>query len=286
MTTRPTPEERIAELGQRLQHAQEELQLCHMRNAEQQEAIVVLARELTRYQETNAALHQQVSDQSHVIKNLKAEVVRLKEAAGTDPLTGLANRRAFDESFTRILAVLARPDKPAPPREVGERRQPLVPTTSLCIFDIDHFKRVNDTYGHPAGDAVLKQMAALIREHLGHRGSDIIAVLDDAESVARFGGEEFVVVLPRASEEAAYTQVSKFLEVVRRTPFVITDKNGHEQEIQVTVSCGISTIEVEEHLIATVALDRLMVLADRALYSAKNHGRDQVVRHDQLPKEM
>ncbi len=125
----------------------------------------------------------------------------------------------------------------------------------------------------------MKQMAALIREHLGHRATDILAVLDDAESVARFGGEEFVVVLPGASEEAAYRQVSKFLEVVRRTPFVITDKNGHEQEIRVTVSCGIAAIEVEEHLIADVALDRLMVLADRALYSAKERGRDQVVCH-------
>lgn len=207
-----------------------------------------------------------------------AELKRVMRLAMTDPLTGLANRRAFGESFNRLFAVSH------PPEGVAERRQP-VGVISYLIIDIDHFKQVNDRYGHSAGDAVLMQMASLLREHLGHRSSDIIALLNDDESIARFGGEEFIVSLPQANTDAAFKLASAFRLGVEKHLFHVMNNHGQTVELRLTVSCGVSTITVEEGMFPNAARDRLQELADRALYLAKESGRNRVMRFDQLPQE-
>ena len=159
------------------------------------------------------------------------EVERL---ATRDSLTGLANRRLFDESLQREAA----------------RSQRLGTPLSLLVLDVDHFKQVNDSYGHQTGDAVLREVAGAL-----------VANTKNFDVAARYGGDEFVVLLPGCGREDA-------MGVAHRVRGEIARQVG---EAPVTVSAGIATMPDN----ASDA-ERLMAAADGALYDAKRNGRDRV----------
>ena len=163
------------------------------------------------------------------------------ELATTDPLTGVYNRRTFKEL--------------AEPQLSRSRRGHMA--VSLLMLDLDHFKRINDSYGHLGGDDILRSFADMIRLCL--RKEDLLA---------RYGGEEFVVLLPGAAEEAAAALAERIREQVSALPM---DANGHRA--RVTVSIGVAT-EAGDTL---PSLEAMLGRADEALYQAKREGRNRVV---------
>jgi diguanylate cyclase (GGDEF)-like protein len=171
---------------------------------------------------------------------------RIREKAMTDPLTGLRNRRAFRDDLLQALAREARHDG----------------RLALVMLDLDHFKKLNDTHGHPAGDAALRATAQVLRQIV--RGGDF---------AARYGGEEFVVVLPEATEEGA----RRFAERIRAALEAASIEHAGVR-LRVTASLGLA-IWPDDALDA----DGLLTAADRALYAAKAGGRNRVVRAEPQP---
>ena len=173
---------------------------------------------------------------------LRAMLHQSVSMAYTDALTEVFNRRYMSAHLDRAIMEIAEHGK----------------TVSAIIFDIDHFKRVNDTHGHHAGDEVLKEVARRVSESLR-----------DTDMVARYGGEEFVVVLPDSDPEVALS-VAERLRCLVSHPAVRLDDGS--LEIPITVSLGVaSTTDPLE------TQDSLISRADRALYVAKNLGRNRVV---------
>jgi len=183
-----------------------------------------------------AAIHR-----AQVIENTKADNARLEVLAHTDPLTQVLNRRALT---VRLASELER-----------ARRYDSVIT--LLMVDLDHFKAVNDTYGHLVGDEVLREVATLLQNDV--RSVDV---------VARYGGEEFVVVLPETSLVGATTFAERIREHVEATPFA----SALGEPLHVTASVGVSSYP--STTIKTV--DDLFARADEALYRAKADGRNKV----------
>jgi diguanylate cyclase (GGDEF)-like protein len=166
----------------------------------------------------------------------------LERMSNHDPLTGLLNRRAFEEQTQREWA-----------RRI---RQPQ--SLSALAFDLDHFKSVNDTYGHAVGDIVLAHAARVLRDMA--RETDI---------VARLGGEEFVTVMPGASEEQALAVAERIRSFLANEP--IMTPGG--QSLRITTSVGLASANSGDVDIHTV-LQR----ADKALYEAKKTGRNRICR--------
>jgi diguanylate cyclase len=164
--------------------------------------------------------------------------------ARTDALTGLANRRAFDHRMDELHAKHQRTHHPV----------------SLALIDVDHFKSINDTYGHAAGDVVLKQLASVLRSYAGQ-----------CDLVARYGGEEFGMIFSIPREQAAVI-LERLRAQVAFDP-VLTDG----QSIPVTISVGVSQLASGERL------GDLFRHSDEALYSAKQGGRNRVVVHAGRP---
>lgn len=155
--------------------------------------------------------------------------------AATDELTGLGNRRTFDSLAHRVNA--------------GDK-------VALVVFDVDHFKAVNDELGHQAGDAALRQIARLTRE-----------VVRPKDTAARIGGEEFALWLPGADLATGQEVAERLRAAVAANPFRL---GGIERTI--TISCGVAAYPVPQR-----AVENLMGAADAALYAAKRGGRNQVV---------
>ena len=178
------------------------------------------------------------------IKELQDELreanARLSDLVRTDGLTGVLNRRCFDELLT-TEAIRA-----------GRYKTPF----SIILTDIDHFKAVNDTYGHPAGDAVLRNVSRVLA-----------ALVRKVDSVARFGGEEFVLLLPETGRDGARILAERLRSHVEALshPF-------EGQTLSVTASFGVSTYEAGTNATA----EELIKSADEALYRAKNRGRNRV----------
>ena len=158
--------------------------------------------------------------------------LRAMRLALTHPLTGLGNHRHFHERLQRELVAA---------EEAGQQ-------LSLCLVDIDDFKRINDEYGHPTGDRVLSQIATRLRQ-----GGEAF----------RLGGDEFAVLLAEHDEAAALTAATSIVERLREMEL--------EQSEQITVSAGVATFPVQG-----VGRDELIRFADSALYWAKEHGKDRV----------
>ena len=156
-----------------------------------------------------------------------------------DPLTGIMNRRAFVEHTGVLIARAA---------STGER-------LSCVLFDVDHFKNINDTHGHRAGDKVLAEM--------GRLG---LCALPAGASLARWGGEEFVLALAGSGAEEAYT----IAETLRRTVQALTATTDDGQPIPVTISLGVASLQPNE------TFDNLVERADHAMYAAKVAGRNRV----------
>lgn len=171
----------------------------------------------------------------------QAEAIRMRHMAEVDPLTGLWNRRHF-------LAVAA--------DEIAASRASAAPLTLLMI-DIDHFKRINDTYGHAGGDRALMLLAATLKEFTRK-----------ADCVARLGGEEFGVLLPGATRAVAHGIAERFREQVAR--LAVLDGEGRSYGFTVSVGLGALTD-------ADAKPEDLMARADAALYRAKRGGRNRVV---------
>jgi two-component system cell cycle response regulator len=170
-----------------------------------------------------------------------------EDAARTDGLTGIANKRSLLETLEMHF-------------ELSRRRED---TLSVVILDIDHFKKVNDTFGHDAGDIVLKDLAARLQD----------GALRRADMLGRFGGEEFVVVLPSASLEQAVMVAERVRVAVAKEPFP-----AGEIEIPVTVSCGVAVLTASHGDVM-----QLVKSADEALYEAKSSGRNRVCQASSDP---
>lgn len=164
---------------------------------------------------------------------------RIERLAITDPLTGLYNRNFLYEMLPLMIAEAHRYEKPL----------------SLIILDVDHFKQFNDTWGHDVGDLVLKHVAKLLQNNI--RSADI---------PCRYGGEEFVIVLPDTHLENAVRAAEKIRNVVEDTPLVLEDQ---PEPLRVTLSLGVAELKKED------TLDTLIRRADQALYAAKRGGRNR-----------
>lgn len=181
----------------------------------------------------NAILHEQIGK----IHDLQE---KLREQANRDSLTGLFNRRYLEGTLERELARCRREGAPL----------------TMVLLDVDHFKKVNDTYGHPAGDEVLRALSHLLSEN---------ARIEDI--VCRYGGEEFLLVLPKMPLDIAIDRAAQLLKAFRETTVTVG-----EMRIQTTISIGIAA--APEH---AESAEGLIQCADRALYQAKANGRDRAV---------
>lgn len=182
------------------------------------------------------------------IESLKVELQEARATAQTDPLTGVLNRRSFDDAIAALVQ-----------RHSDTRRG-----FALIMFDIDNFKRINDQYGHPVGDRVLLAFT--------QRCSSLLRPED---RLARYGGEEFAVLLDEVSLRHAMKRAAGICEAVAGARYAI-DKGENSRQIAMTVSAGVAALRRREA--AADLIDR----ADRALYLAKRRGKNQAVSEKAL----
>ena len=187
------------------------------------------------------ALQGELTSSRDQVHQLQAQLKQLENDVLTDPLTGLFNRRGLDRAYLQFQGGQA----------CGGDR------CSVVMFDIDHFKAINDTYGHLFGDQVIRGIASALRTHAGPR-----------DLVARYGGEEFVMLLPQASADQAHQNAEQVRAHIASS--VIRRRGSHDIATRVTVSAGVTTSSVDD------TLETLLSRADTALYVAKHQGRNQV----------
>lgn len=197
--------------------------------------------------EANEQLEQRVAERTEALSNALQQLgeahTRLREHSLRDGLTGVFNRRHFDQSFAPLLSDCIIDVKPF----------------SVLITDIDHFKRVNDEYGHLTGDDCLRCIASTLQHCAG-----------EAAIVARFGGEEFVVLMPGADELTARRTAETIRQRVAAQVFALDGG----RDLHLTVSIGIATARGD----TAITADALLRRADDALYEAKRSGRNRVVQ--------
>lgn len=181
-----------------------------------------------------------ISYRIKILEDIRASQDELKNQASTDPLSRLYNRRYFFSESDYLMQV------------ARGQQQPL----SLLIIDIDHFKQVNDSYGHAIGDQVIVKLAKILKGQC--RGKDLLA---------RFGGEEFVMLLPEVNLEQARACAERIREAIQAQSIA----GGDDQLLNLTVSIGVAEIDTRNETIES-ALNR----ADKALYEAKDSGRNHV----------
>ncbi len=176
-------------------------------------------------------------------KELRLHLAQQEQLASQDSLTELPNRAAYDRRIRQEA------DKWHDAMLAGSE-------SGLClaVCDVDHFKRINDTYGHLAGDKVLKILA-----------KEISARIRRSDFVARYGGEEFVILLPSTSLADAEALINGIRQKIERCPF-----HFKEKQVQITVSFGLAEFTASD------SPERVFERADKALYRAKEGGRNQV----------
>jgi len=213
-----------------------------------------IARDMSEHKALDAQVQEQmwlVQEYSRQLEAQKAQLeeanqrlaeanLRLEALAVTDGLTGLKNHRAFQDRLTEEFARSRRYAHPM----------------SVLLLDVDHFKQYNDTFGHPAGDQILKRVADMLQ--MSARATDF---------VARYGGEEFAVILPETNADSAQ-------EAAERIRAAIASHRGLGG---LTVSTGIASLHV-----ATESPAALVEEADKALYISKSLGRNRITHHDGL----
>ena len=199
--------------------------------------VAALVRSRTAYlRRRQGELERQVADRT---ADLRAANVRLFELATIDPLTGCLNRRHFVERANELIALGRRTGAPL----------------SLVVMDLDDFKRINDVYGHPAGDAVLRMIGRTGRNHI--RATDLLG---------RMGGEEFALLMPNTAAVGAALLADRLREAIKSDETRIAEAN-----IQITASLGLAALRPNE------SFDALYARADAALYAAKAGGRDCLI---------
>jgi diguanylate cyclase (GGDEF)-like protein/PAS domain S-box-containing protein len=196
---------------------------------------IAVRHDITELEETKEQLRNINSLMKSKVDELYSMTTSLEEKASLDQLTGIYNRDKFEKLFTFMVEQTLNSNK----------------DLSLIVFDIDYFKEVNDTYGHQAGDSVLQDLARLILKNI--KTSDIFA---------RWGGEEFVILLPDTTVEGAYKFAEKLRTLIKEYPFESVDK--------ITSSFGVGQLNEYENKMT------LFEKVDKALYNAKNSGRDRV----------
>jgi diguanylate cyclase (GGDEF)-like protein len=169
----------------------------------------------------------------------------------TDPLTGLYNRRHFDELMETEVGLSNRHGDP----------------NSILLIDIDHFKAINDTYGHYVGDAVLKAMTSTLQANLRR-----------TDAICRIGGEEFAVLCKRADADGAMEIAEKLRSIIEVTPMLPED----DDELLITVSIGVASVPFNAR---DITPKQLYQEVDKALYYSKNNGRNRVTHINQLYHE-
>ncbi len=202
----------------------------------------LITSETDKMMEYNQELEKRLDQSSSMMGELKRDMERIRHQAITDGLTGLANRKAFDDQVGRITRECKREDT----------------IFSLIMIDIDHFKSFNDKYGHQVGDQVLRLVAMTLVNEV--KGQDM---------AARYGGEEFVIILPGTNENAARA-VSENLRKAVEKKEVINRATGDNLG-QITISLGVA-----QFYGGSESVDELIRRADMALYTSKNKGRNQV----------
>jgi|GEM_PF-3999876 len=185
----------------------------------------------------------ELEEKSKALKKANQELIEAKEEQRilsiTDPLTSLYNRRHFNSELEKVF-------------DLSKRYQR---SFSIFILDIDHFKKVNDNFGHPFGDQVIIGVADALRESLRN-----------VDTCARWGGEEFMVLLPETGEEGAFTMAERIRTKISEISFLPGD-------VHVTISLGITTFDGSNQ--DQEILDDLLKQSDQALYQAKNSGRNK-----------
>ena len=168
---------------------------------------------------------------------------KLESLSKTDPLTGLSNRR---DMLEKVMQEIKRANR------TGE-------VFSLILADIDHFKAVNDTYGHDAGDAVLKEFSSVLQNSAR-----------DTDSIARWGGEEFLILLPSSDNNGALSTAEKFRKTIENHVFTF-----NTLQINLTLTLGVVTWR------KGLTYEQTLTMADSLLYEGKQRGRNMVVQYGQ-----
>jgi len=194
---------------------------------------------IAQSQEQVATMHTRMLALEKESETLKKVVIEKNKQAMFDTLTGIPNRLSYDKKIEEEVSRWKRFDNPL----------------SMVIWDIDFFKKVNDTFGHKAGDKVLRTVAQLLYKRI--RATDFLA---------RYGGEEFVMLLPGTKQEETLRLVNEMRQQVETCGF-----HNHGEAVTITVSCGISSFNEGDSI--TQVFER----ADKALYKAKKNGRNQCV---------
>ncbi|MCQ8119687.1 GGDEF domain-containing protein [Methylomonas rosea] len=189
---------------------------------------------------TSQAMQAKLTEANQEMEQLRTELAQARQIATTDGLTGLLNRRAFDMTLAEII----------------EQSEP--DTACLSMLDIDHFKRINDTYGHTIGDNVIKYVASLMKKHA-----------EDHHHVARYGGEELAIIMPNTSHEKA-VEISENIRNAMETSR-LQRKNDNQSLGKITLSIGVAKLQPGDNP------ESFIVRADTALYKAKQSGRNRVI---------
>jgi diguanylate cyclase len=200
--------------------------------------------------ESNMKLAEQIEASSRQVEELQTALQSVKVEALTDGLTGLANRRMFDETLRRRIEDAAA-DK-----------------SDLCLlmFDIDQFRRINDAWGYALGDQVLRYIASVMR---AHAQGDVLA--------ARFGGEEFALIMPRTNVNLAEALAARVARAVKSKRLSL--KSTGDVIGEITVSIGVARFREPEHL------SDLVARAEACMLAAKHSGRDRIVTEAQLDRQ-
>ncbi|HNA29442.1 MAG TPA: GGDEF domain-containing protein [Thiobacillaceae bacterium] len=189
-------------------------------------------------QNTVEASHKDLVETRRALVSMQEELAETRQLLNEDALTGALNRRGLDQTLMREIA----------------RAQRLDTKLSLAMVDLDFFKKVNDQYGHEAGDQMLVHFASLIK-----------SVLRKSDALVRYGGEEFTLILPDTDSRGAHFVLARLQQLMSKSPLVFEGK-----QVNTTFSAGVATLRGEENGHA------LLRRADEALYSAKNGGRNAI----------
>jgi len=203
------------------------------------ESMVVATKEVSS---TNRVLEARLKETRGEIETLRSTLEEVRVESLTDPLTGIANRKHFESMLIRAID------------EANEERSPL----ALIVIDIDHFKRFNDTYGHLTGDQVLRLVSMTMREQVKTKAT-----------LARFGGEEFGIILPQTTIETAEKTAERVRESVMARELV--KRSTGESLGKVTISVGVAALRRNDTAVS------ILERADQCMYAAKRNGRNQTV---------
>jgi len=197
----------------------------------------------TSMQKSSAEFQQEMMESTAEVQHLREQLIQAKSELMTDELTQIGNRKAFNNAIQELTAEYIQTPE----------------TVCLIMTDIDHFKRFNDTFGHLVGDSVLRYFANTMKKSKGEN-----------ETVCRYGGEEFAILLHHSSEEAARNRAEKVRQAIASAN--LKRKDSDKSLGTITASFGVAAYQGE-----TQTIDEFIKSADDALYYAKEHGRNQVV---------